>query len=305
MGPKQLLDAIDRASRAGVGLESNVSEVSAAQRTQLWERLSCRCQALMLCLSPQQLCRALFGFHRARCHDEELLHSACEALLSEEGAVYDEPQNPEDLEDEFGVQKLGTHAVLSANDVAMLLKALSRFHYTKHPEVLDFLLQRAAATLEEATTSDVAQLLGAAARLGLGEQLASEALLEQLFGRARLGLFDKFTPAADATNLCAAAALLPKTEQGAQLLAEIAGHLRKAEKAAGLAPRDLVRRLQSLTAFDRKAGDSNDEFMTVQQRLGREGREEVCIAAAEAPGSKCSLAVLAIPIWVGFVGREV
>ena len=25
----------------------------------------------MLCLSPQQLCRALFGFHRARCHDED------------------------------------------------------------------------------------------------------------------------------------------------------------------------------------------------------------------------------------------
>ena len=36
----------------------------------------------MLCLSPQQLCRALFGFHRARCHDEDVASALKESLNS-------------------------------------------------------------------------------------------------------------------------------------------------------------------------------------------------------------------------------
>eukprot|EP00439_Symbiodinium_sp_Y106_P040174 s293_g4.t3 len=232
MGPNQLLDAIDRASRAGVGLEANAPE-------------------LVLSL----------------------------ALLSDDGAVYDESYNPGDLEDEFGVQKLGTHAVLTANDVAMLLKAFSRFGYTKNPEAMEFLLQRAEETLEEATSSDVAQLLGAASRLGLGQELANGAMLERYFYRARSGLFDKFTPAADATNLCAAAALLPKTEEGAQLLAEMAGYLRKAEKAAALSPRRLSRH-RVLRMWE--------DIVAVQHRLSRETFEEVCAATAEALAHRCA-----------------
>lgn len=126
MGPKDLLDAIDRASRAGARLDEKTGR--------LWERLSCRCQALMLALSPPQLSRALFGFHRARYTGSELLSAAGEALLSERDWEGDEG-------DEADVHQLGRHVAMSANDVAMLLKAFSKHRYAEN-SAMDLLLHR-------------------------------------------------------------------------------------------------------------------------------------------------------------------
>ena len=241
MGTKQLLDAVDRASRAGRKVSGHED---------LWERLSCRCQALMLALSVQELSRALFGFYRASYTDKELLATAGEALLSEK--IYDEEATETILE----AHKLGKHAPMSANDVAMLLKAFSKHGY-KDLKVIDHLLQRVTEILETAVVTDVSQLLAAIVRLQLGNRLAGGAneaphpgLLNHLFRQARWGLFDKFTPASDVTNLCVAAAKLPPTEQGEALLLDVAKDLAaKADRASNLAPGDLLRRLQSFVAY--------------------------------------------------------
>ncbi len=249
MGPKQLLDAIDRASRAGATLERGSHQ-------QLWERLSCRCQALMLALSPQELCRALFGFHRARCSDVDLLNAACDALLSERDMDSDQEDGTDNTFSEM--HKLGTHTSMSANDVAMLLKAFSKHGYSDNLNAIDFLLHRARQTLPDAAVTDISQLLAATVRLELEDRFGGgvdEAkcprqvpphpnLLNQLFLQARGGLFDRFTPTSDVTNLCVAAAKLPATRQGAALLLEVANHL--AVGSTKLSPRDVLRRLQAI-----------------------------------------------------------
>lgn len=250
MGPKQLLDAIDRASRAGATLSGDGHQ-------QLWERLSCRCQALMLALSPQELCRALFGFYRARCSDGDLLNAACDALLSEKDTDVGH-QGDAQCETFYDVHKLGTHTSMSANDVAMLLKAFSKHGYKDNLDAIDFLLHRARETLVDAAVTDISQLLAAMVRLGLedrfgggvdealGTQLSAHpGLLNLLFARARGGLFDRFTPAIDVTNLCVAAAKLPATQQGSHLLLDVAEQL-SSVGCAKLAPRDVLRRLQAI-----------------------------------------------------------
>lgn len=232
MGTKQLLDAVDRASRASRGRLCGHED--------LWERLSCRCQALMLALSVQELSRALFGFYRASYTNEELLATAGEALLSEK-------MDEEATETILEAHKLGKHTPMSANDVAMLLKAFSKHGY-KDLKVIDHLLHRVTEILDTAAVTDVSQLLAAIVRLQLGNRLGD--LLNKLFQQARGGLFDKFTPASDVTNLCVAAAKLPPTEQGEALLLEVAKDLAaKADRASNLAPGDLLRRLQSFVAY--------------------------------------------------------
>ena len=264
MGPKQLLDAVDRASRAGAVLKGPATSKSSSQR--LWERLSCRCQALMMSLSPEELSRALFGFHRARCSDIDLLSAACDALLSEK--IDESNEDADETEAAlFDTHKLGTHTPMSANDVAMLLKAFSKHNYKENLEAIDFLLRRAQMTLQDAAVTDVSQLLAAVVRLGVGDRFGGgvdeakcvlpipphPSLLNELFRQARGGLFDKFTPASDVTNLCVAAAKLPATQEGGALLLDIANHLsqtNRADQTANLPPRDVLRRLQSIVAFD-------------------------------------------------------
>lgn len=253
MGPKQLLDAIDRASRAGATLSHG------SNHQQLWERLSCRCQALMLALSPPELCRALFGFHRARCSDAELLAAACDALLSEKNWDFDEGDGTDATFSDM--HKLGNHTAMSANDVAMLLKAFSKHGYKDNLDAIDFLLHRASQTLPDAAATDISQLLAAMVRLGLEDRFGGgvdeasrvqpphPGLLNQLFMHARGGLFDRFTPASDVTNLCIAVAKLPATQQGSRLLLDMADKLGSDagfSYAAKVAPRDVLRRLQAI-----------------------------------------------------------
>ena len=218
-------------------------------------------QSLMLALTPSELCRALFGFHRARCSDPELLAAVSEVLVSEA-----------ELEEE-GVQKLGV-AQMSANDVAMLFKAFSKHGYAPHQASVDALLSQTRQTLPDAALTDISQLLAAIVRLELGGRLGGgggeapsgphSGLLNQLFQQARSGLLDRLAPVADVTNLCVAAARLPPCEQGAVLLADVAEHLTSKPHAAGLSPRDLLRRAQSILTFDERLGDSG--IQPVQQR---------------------------------------
>ena len=268
MGPKQLLDSIDRASRAKVTFET---------QRDLWERLSCRCQALMLALSPQELCRALFGFYRARCSDAELLSAACDALLSEKDTDLDDPSHLDDTADIVcDVHRLGTHTSMSPNDVAMLLKAFSKHGYKDNLHAIDLLLNRARQSLPYAAVTDISQLLAAIVRLGLEDRFGGgvdeaacdnppaphPGLLNQLFGHARRGLFDRFTPASDVTNLCIAVCKLPATEQGSQLLLEVASfHLRN-DFVKNLAPGDVLRRLQAIVTANGITGP-------IGRRLGK------------------------------------
>ncbi|CAK0909429.1 unnamed protein product, partial [Prorocentrum cordatum] len=204
--------AVDCAQRAGAG----------GSHAGLWERLSSRAQALLPDLTAAELCRALFGFYRARHSDDGLLHGSCEAILTE---------TP------------GTD--LKPNDAALLLKALSKHRFV-HLPATDFLLRRCAEELPSATAADISHLLSAVVRLGLRERLAERGphpgLLGRLFAAARAQLADAYLPPADLTNLCAAAALLPAVEQSAALLAAAAGQLRgRADRAAAAPPRDVVR----------------------------------------------------------------
>ena len=71
MGVPELINSVDRAERAKVQLRP------------MWERLSCRAQALIPDLNAVELTRVLFSFHRARYVDEGLLIAACEATTEE------------------------------------------------------------------------------------------------------------------------------------------------------------------------------------------------------------------------------
>ena len=147
MGASELLDAVDRAER------------SRSSSHALWERLSCRTQALLPDLTAAELCRALFGFHRARLRDEGLLEAACEAVRAERPG-----------------------RDLSAGDAALLLKALSK-HAFPHLPTADLLLRRAGALLPGAGPADISQLLSAAVRLGLAERLGEDGPHAGLLGR--------------------------------------------------------------------------------------------------------------------------
>lgn len=290
MGPKQLLDAIDRASRAGATLSHG------SNHQQLWERLSCRCQALMLALSPPELCRALFGFHRARCSDAELLAAACDALLSEKNWDFDEGDGTDATFSDM--HKLGNHTAMSANDVAMLLKAFSKHGYKDNLDAIDFLLHRASQTLPDAAVTDISQLLAAMVRLGLEDRFGGgvdeasrvqpphPGLLNQLFMHARGGLFDRFTPASDVTNLCIAVAKLPATQQGSRLLLDMADKLGSDagfSYAAKVAPRDVLRRLQAIVVA-KGLGESGP----IWRRLSADQQLRLCKNVAASLGHRCS-----------------
>ncbi|CAE8617229.1 unnamed protein product [Polarella glacialis] len=298
MGPRELLDAVDRAGQAGAGLHqerpqqmprimsdsSNMSRqsrprpravrvVADDEKRRLWERLSCRCQALLPELTPQELCRALFGFHRARWVDEALLSAACEELLEaestreEEGSQRDESgSEPQELSS--GSE--GLRRRLTANDAALLFKALAKHGYRENLPALDLLLRQAGQELDgavAATPADISQLLSAVVRLGLGSRLGGgqgeeswddacewlhPGLLRRLLASARTEVGrDAHMPASDLTNLCVAIASLPPTTEGSLFLVDVAQRLQgRPDRAGAISPRDLVRRLQSFNAFD-------------------------------------------------------
>lgn len=264
MGVKELLDAVDRAERAAAG-----------SHKALWERLSCRAQALLPELSAPELCRALFAFHRARHRDEELLGAACEAMLGEEDC------------------KAGNS--LSANDAALLMKALSRHGYA-HLAAVDHLLRCSREDLPNATPADISQLLSAVVRLGVASRLQEEGphhagFLGQLFAAARAQLGDAYLPAADLTNLCAAAALLPRCEEAARFLFCAAKRLQgRAESATP--PRDVVRRLLSIAAFDEglsaRGGPATVHIEPVVRRLGPDGVAALCQTTSQRLAQRAS-----------------
>jgi len=222
MGPKELLGAVDHAAK-------NAGAATGAHHG-LWERLSCRAQALAPDLTAPELCRALFGFYRARLRgDASLLHAARDAILSE---------------------RPGRH--LSANDTALMLKALSK-HGFDDAEVADFLLYRAGEKLETMAPADVSELLAAVIRLGLEGRLDEDGphptLLEGSFARVRARLGDTYLPPADLTNLCVAAALFRPVEEGSLFLLDAVRLLER--RTLTTPPRDTVQRLLSVVAFEK------------------------------------------------------
>lgn len=267
MNTAALLDAIARAERARTG-----------DHRALWERLSCRAQALLPDFTASELCRVLFAFHRVRCRDEGLLRASCEALLAG-----DRPAQG-----------------LLANDVALIFKALSK-HGFHHPGAMHFLLQQAAVELPRTTAADASQLLAAVLRLDVGYLLSrhnldgrpvsSDDLLEALLKVAKEGVSDRYLPPADLTNLCVAAALLPPVEQGAQLLKAVARSLERPSTASAIQPRELVRRLHAIGTFDKKLrqeADRTQTIRTVAARLGPLGLAPVCQAVGRVLAPRVS-----------------
>lgn len=279
MNTRDLLDAVDRAGAATVGMaagESSSSSSSPAGRRGaprqrvLWERLSCRAQALLPEFTAPELCRLLFAFHRARYRDEGLLDAACEAVLTE---------------------PLGERGMLG-NDAALLLKALARHRHT-HLPALDHLLWRAAEQCDEGnlTASDVSQLLAAVVRLGAVERLRPENLDERLFAAARARLGDAYLPAQDFTNLCAAAVLCRPSEEGARLLEAAARRFEgpSGQSVAALTPpRDVVRRLLSFGAFDAALEDQKAQVTPLATRLGPPQLAAICRSVARGLTQRAS-----------------
>mmetsp|Transcript_89959 Transcript_89959/g.262939 ORF Transcript_89959/g.262939 Transcript_89959/m.262939 type:complete len:407 (-) Transcript_89959:50-1270(-) len=254
MGVRQLLDAVDHAERAKTG----------AHRT-LWERLSCRTQALAPDLTAQELCRALFGFHRARYRDKSLLQAACDAVQ------VDQPGQD-----------------LAANDVVLLLKVLSK-HDFAHVPTVDFLLGQCQERLATMTAADISHLLAATVRLGVSERLHSSGpypdLLAKLFSAAQEQLATSYLPPADLTNLCVVAALLPPVQESSFFVAAVIARL-KGKGAMVTPPKDMVRRLLSVKAFDEGLRRSEAPscrgrgVQPVAEVLGPDGLAQVCQAVA-------------------------
>eukprot|EP00746_Dinoflagellata_sp_MGD_P025041 gnl/MRDRNA2_/MRDRNA2_158830_c0_seq1.p1 gnl/MRDRNA2_/MRDRNA2_158830_c0~~gnl/MRDRNA2_/MRDRNA2_158830_c0_seq1.p1 ORF type:complete len:446 (+),score=66.70 gnl/MRDRNA2_/MRDRNA2_158830_c0_seq1:59-1339(+) len=261
MGNKELVDAVDKAARL---------RHATAHESDLWERLSCRAQALAPDFQAQDLCRVLFAFHRARRRELSLLETACECIVEERPG--------QDL---------------SANDIALVLKALSK-HEFAHILAVDHLLHRARQIRNEFTPADISQLLAALIRLGLEDHLCSKhpGLVDTLFECATNQLGDAYLPCADLSNLCAAAALLPPSMAQAHFLAAVGRRLH----GAGIAfvpPKDLARRLQSIVVFDQgllKARDeinpmahpNGSEVPLARELLGEQGVRDLCKSAVEA-----------------------
>eukprot|EP00927_Polykrikos_kofoidii_P049768 TRINITY_DN43781_c0_g1_i1.p1 TRINITY_DN43781_c0_g1~~TRINITY_DN43781_c0_g1_i1.p1 ORF type:complete len:494 (+),score=64.52 TRINITY_DN43781_c0_g1_i1:104-1483(+) len=295
MGTRDLLDAVDRASAAASGkastgattrpsggdnssASSSPSRRRGAQQRLLWERLSCRAQALLPDFTAAELCRVLFAFHRARHQDEGLLDAACEAILTE---------------------PLGQTGILG-NDAVLLFKALSR-HRHRHTIALEHLLKRVAEQCDSQrlTASDVAQLMVAILRLDMADHVRLEGLDQRLFAVARGRLADAYLPAQDVTNLCTAAVLFGPSEDGARLLEAAARRFEgpNGQAAAALTPpKDLVRRLLSFGAFDAALQERKDDPTSVQNmditpmaaRWGSDRLVAICRCAAKGLSQRAS-----------------
>lgn len=250
MGTRELLEAVDRAERARTG-----------SNTALWDRLSCRSQALLPDFSASETCRVLFAFYRARYKDDGLLHTASEAILKERPG-----------------QKL------LANDIALLMKAFSKHNYGDIA-VVDFLLTCAKHQMPKASAADISHLLAALVRLGMGPRLRDDGphpgLLGSLFRVARIQLGDAYLPIPDLTNLAAAAALLPPTDDSACFLEALGLHLAKELRAMAMPPKDIVRQLVSIREFDRRLEEPCVfHIRQVVDRLGMATVAAICNAAA-------------------------
>lgn len=262
MGVAELLDAVDRAQRAAT-----------MQDKALWERLACRAQALMLKFTASQLCRLLFAFHRGRLSDESLLAAACETIADTEA---------------------NCRSHLNLNEAALLLKAFSKHDYVDSPSV-DVLLSCVANKIDEASTSDVCQILIAVIRLGVTERLnvqpcasSGGTLVGRLFHAARVHTPGMHVPPADVTNLCVAASRLPPSEDAAIFLLGVFQQLTESTDVALLSPRDVVRRLIGVASFDEALLKSSGSLRVepVCSRIGSAGIFAIYRVVAASMGQR-------------------